>query len=367
MSGPYIEDKDVNDKAIRQQHIYLEDYPQLPQDATNKDYVDDVLASLNKTLRDYVDAKIATSDPTYVAKIWTRSRETIPAGYGLCDGLWYDPADTTAGQVGQGATDATHTVQTPNYLNKFLVGAGDTYAIDATGGQATMSQHSHSVPAHSHASGTIAVASHGTHSHTTPTHSHSISFTSGTEGAHTHTGGSHDHGLNSHTHTGPSHNHSVSITSGNPSATLTHTVTETGINSYTGSSTYAHIATSTGNSPTANSAHVHSVSVADHAAHTHSVSGNSGDAGTGATGAASGSTAAGGAVATGVGSSHSHAVSGTTATDGSGTSGDSAALTHSVSGSTASDGSGTSGTAGTGVTADENRPPYTAVFWIMKL
>jgi microcystin-dependent protein len=46
--------------------------------------------------------------------MWSGSIATIPSGWSLCDG----------------------TSPTPNLQNMFIVGAGDTYAVDATGGSA---------------------------------------------------------------------------------------------------------------------------------------------------------------------------------------------------------------------------------------
>lgn len=58
---------------------------------------------------------------------WSGAIVNIPAGYQLCDG----------------------TNGTPNLKNKFIVGAGDTYAVDGTGGALT----------HRHAAGTTISAS----------------------------------------------------------------------------------------------------------------------------------------------------------------------------------------------------------------
>ena len=55
--------------------------------------------------------------------MWSGSTATIPTGWVLCDG----------------------TNSTPDLRNRFVVGAGDTYAVDATGGSADAI-----VPAHTH-------------------------------------------------------------------------------------------------------------------------------------------------------------------------------------------------------------------------
>ncbi len=58
---------------------------------------------------------------------WPHSVESIPAGWTLCDG----------------------TNDTPDLLNKFVVGAGDTYNPGDTGGAASHN-HTGTAPAHSH-------------------------------------------------------------------------------------------------------------------------------------------------------------------------------------------------------------------------
>jgi microcystin-dependent protein len=78
--------------------------------------------------------------------IWSGSAAAIPTGWFLCDG----------------------TNSTPNLRDRFVVGAGTTYAVGATGGAATVALAEANLPAHTHTvninSGTQS-ANH-THSHT---------------------------------------------------------------------------------------------------------------------------------------------------------------------------------------------------------
>ena len=77
--------------------------------------------------------------------LWSGSVVSIPSGWLLCDG--------TSG--------------TPNLQNRFIVGAGDSYAVDATGGAATVTLDATQIPAHSHtADGDLTAASAGAHTHT---------------------------------------------------------------------------------------------------------------------------------------------------------------------------------------------------------
>ena len=93
--------------------------------------------------------------------LWSGSVVSIPSGWLLCNG--------TSG--------------TPDLRNRFVVGAGDTYAVDATGGAATVTLDATQIPAHSHtADGDLTAASAGAHTHTTAS-----TGTAASAGSHTHT------------------------------------------------------------------------------------------------------------------------------------------------------------------------------------
>lgn len=92
--------------------------------------------------------------PSGAIVIWSGSAASIPSGWVICDGL----------------------NSTPNLRDRFVVGAGTTYAVGATGGQNTITD----VPAHTHGVGTLANASDGAHTH---------NGTTSNTGAHTHTAG----------------------------------------------------------------------------------------------------------------------------------------------------------------------------------
>ena len=68
--------------------------------------------------KDYVD----TAMPVGVILMWSGSADTIPAGFTLCDG----------------------SNGTPDLRNRFVIGAGGTYAVGAKGGAASVDlSHSH--------------------------------------------------------------------------------------------------------------------------------------------------------------------------------------------------------------------------------
>jgi len=80
-------------------------------------------------------APAATPIPAGGILLWSGSIGSIPAGYVLCNG----------------------NNSTPDLRDRFIVGAGSTYAVDATGGSAdsTLPTHTHAItdPGHNHLSG----------------------------------------------------------------------------------------------------------------------------------------------------------------------------------------------------------------------
>jgi hypothetical protein len=73
--------------------------------------------------------KSADSVPIGVIVMWSGAIATIPSGWALCDG----------------------TNGTPNLKDRFVVGAGNTYAVGAFAGNSTVNfNHSHSVNSHTH-------------------------------------------------------------------------------------------------------------------------------------------------------------------------------------------------------------------------
>ena len=70
--------------------------------------------------------------------MWSGAIDQIPAGWALCDGVERTLGDGTK-------------VTPPNLKDRFVVGAGGSYASAATGGVNTNNiSHSHSVPSHAH-------------------------------------------------------------------------------------------------------------------------------------------------------------------------------------------------------------------------
>jgi len=102
--------------------------------------------------------------------LWSGASNAIPSGFVLCNG----------------------SNSTPDLRNRFVIGAGDSYSVNATGGSSTIStniSHSHSTPNHSHGM--------NGHTHSTPNHSHSVNnhthSISGSVSGNTNNTGGHSH------------------------------------------------------------------------------------------------------------------------------------------------------------------------------
>lgn len=87
-----------------------------------------------------------------IIAMWSGAVGAVPSGWLLCDG----------------------TNGTPNLKNRFIVGAGDAYAVGATGGADSVTLTESQIPGHTHVI-SATTASAGAHSHTVsdPGHSHS--------------------------------------------------------------------------------------------------------------------------------------------------------------------------------------------------
>lgn len=86
--------------------------------------------------------------PAGIIAMWSGSIASIPAAWALCDG----------------------TNGTPDLRDRFIVGAGSTYAVDATGGSAdaVVVTHTHTQNAHTH--------TQNSHMHTVASHNN-VNFT----------------------------------------------------------------------------------------------------------------------------------------------------------------------------------------------
>jgi microcystin-dependent protein len=298
----------------------------------------------------FTTAAAAAAFPVGGIILWSGSIASVPFGWALCNG--------TSG--------------TPDLRDRFVVGAGSTYAVGATGGANTVTLDSSQIPSHTHTGS-------GTTSTTDLSHTHTGSGTTGNNNVgHTHTG-SGNTGENNvgHTHSGTTggnnvdHFHGVSGNTGGQSANHTHSGTTDTQGAHT--HTYSGVTSGSGigdggindkvNTTLTTStagAHAHNFTTGTVSSdHSHFFSVNTGGQNTGhvhsfSTGGQSANHVHFYSFTTsGQSSDHNHAYSFTT-------SGASVVMNHnhSFSFTTAPTGGGL---------AHENRPPYYALAYIMKV
>ena len=233
--------------------------------------------------------------------IWSGAANAIPSGWVLCNG----------------------SNSTPDLRDRFVIGAGNSYSVDATGGSTTISNNV-------------------THSHSTPNHSHGLN-------GHTHSTPDHAHGMNGHTHSTPNHSHAVNNHTHSISGSVSGNTNNTGghnhnISAWNNDSTQGtqgrlraeHDGNSNFNHTTGNAGnHNHSFSG--------SFSGNSGNSNPNTTSS---------------GASNTGAANGNTTSSGSSTSG-------ANNGNTTSAGASNTGNSGSGSTVSVLNPYY-ALCYIMK-
>ena len=163
--------------------------------------------------------------PSGIIAIWSGSTASIPTGWVICDG----------------------TNSTPDLRDRFIVGAGSTYAVAATGGANTVTLSASEMPSHNH----------------------TVTGNTGPSGNHNHNGstsntGNHNHGISSF-NSGPPYNNfkggsgvpvSNSIPAGGNFFTANNVISNTG-------------------------AHAHNMSLAAGGDHTHTLTLSAGNAGSG--------------------------------------------------------------------------------------
>ncbi|MEK4628117.1 hypothetical protein MKZ17_07910 [Solibacillus sp. FSL R7-0682] len=111
--------------------------PGTPIMAVNMNKIENQLVKLDEEFQDF------NPIPSGLISMWSGAVNTIPAGWALCNG-----------QNG-----------TPNLLNRFIVGAGSTYAVDATGGSDTVTLTAAQMPLHSHSGSSLSTNTTGAHTH----------------------------------------------------------------------------------------------------------------------------------------------------------------------------------------------------------
>ncbi len=168
--------------------------------------------------------------PAGIISMWSGAIGAIPSGWLLCDG----------------------SNGTPDLRNRFVMGAGSSYAVGATGGATDVTLSTGNMPSHTHS-----LSASGTTSTESANHTHTFSGTTTNAGSHLHTyqtgyqtnvtiqgqngnfgGGTPDDGSYIYNSSiAPDHVHSYSGTTSGISANHNHTVTVTGTSGSAGSGT----------------------------------------------------------------------------------------------------------------------------------
>jgi microcystin-dependent protein len=212
----------------------------------------------------FVAAGLSALIPTGVITLWSGAIASIPSGWVLCNG----------------------SNSTPDLRDRFVVGAGSTYAVNATGGANTVTLDATMIPAHTHtfSATTSAVSNNHTHTFSGTTtqentgHTHSISdpghrhlaTTSGVQGSVAVSGSNHiayDTRVSSGLFTNENFEYILGGTTSAPNAGLTSSNTTgiTGTNDISNNHNHNYSGTTSGMS----------------ADHTHTLSGTSGSTGGG--------------------------------------------------------------------------------------
>lgn len=198
----------------------------------------------------YVRGELTTLIPAGIITLWSGAISAIPAGWVLCNGA----------------------NSTPDLRDRFVVGAGTTYAVGATGGANTVTLDSTMIPAHTHSfSATTGTESAG--------HTHTYSGSTGGQSAnHSHSGTTggmnannpHSHGIGGREYGG----------GGNPGGDLNGPNQDFGYRTYNTDINHGHDFTTGGVS--SDHSHAYSGTTSSVSAnHTHTVSGTSGSTGGG--------------------------------------------------------------------------------------
>ena len=261
---------------------------------------DDKYAKLNHThtvsqITDMPD--LTNMIPSGIICMWSGESTAIPSGWHLCDG--------SSG--------------TPDLRDRFIVGAGSTYKVKDTGGEASHKLTTNEMPSHNH-------------TFTGTSHSHTGSLSSATAAS----AGSHTHNMSENLTADSAGNHSHTISGGSSGGHVNiqnggddRNTTEASV--YATGPSGAHLRVETGIKRSCTPLPVY---------------GSSGSSSTISSGGA-----------------HTHSISGTITAANSG------AHTHNVSGNVTVNSATAGGTVGStgGGQAHENRPPYFALCFIMKL
>jgi microcystin-dependent protein len=184
----------------------------------------------------FVAAGLSALIPSGVITLWSGSIASIPSGWLLCNG----------------------SNGTPNLQDRFVVGAGSSYAVNATGGANTVTLDATMIPSHTHS-----LSASGTTSGQSAGHTHTFSgTTSGQSNTHSHSATVSDpgHAHNTYNFNGGGGNPGGDMNSSAPQNLPTTTAT-TGISVSIGNASADHSHTYSGTTSAVSADHTHTVTV----------------------------------------------------------------------------------------------------------
>ena len=115
----------------------------------------------NEPLR-FVPYAIAAANGVPTGAIMPYTGNSAPAGWALCDGAAIPP-----GIVGNALRALLAGNNTPNLIDRFIVGAGSTYNVGDTGGEDAVALTQAQMPTHNHGGSTVTINNNGDHNHNT--------------------------------------------------------------------------------------------------------------------------------------------------------------------------------------------------------
>jgi hypothetical protein len=147
---PGVAESKLENKALRQATLIAAGVAQFISQYQNNNVTDSLTV---QQVADYLLASVKFQTPTGIIVMWSGVISAIPAGWFLCDGA----------------------NGTPNLRDRFIVGAGSSYAVNAIGGNKDASIISHQ---HTFSGSTLGAGSHS-HSINDPGHNHTVTTNAG--------------------------------------------------------------------------------------------------------------------------------------------------------------------------------------------
>jgi microcystin-dependent protein len=184
----------------------------------------------------YVRGELTTLIPSGIILLWSGAISAIPSGWVLCNG----------------------SNGTPDLRDRFVVGAGNNYSVNATGGSDSVTLTANQIPSHTHS-----LSASGTTSGQSAGHTHTFSgTTSGQSATHTHSVSDPGHRHNMAMYVGSGAGFASIQAPDGPSPTYTNNYMETATTGISlGNASADHTHTYSGTTASVSGDHTHTVTV----------------------------------------------------------------------------------------------------------